>query len=166
MKNLIGLARECEADLISIGVQPGVVTLWTVNTRAKKRWGQCKRECAGYYTISISSRLLADEVDDQATKNTIMHELIHTVNGCHGHTGLWAEIAAKVNRRLPQYTIKRTTSSAEKGIDEAPCIRTAQYAIRCINCGHEYTREKMTKVIQHPESYRCSYCNGRLERVR
>lgn len=166
MKNLVKLAKECEADLISIGVQPGVVSLWTVNTRAKKRWGQCRRDGGGYFVISISSRLLADEVDVQATKNTIMHELIHTVNGCHGHTGLWAEIAAKVNRRLPQYTIKRTTSSAEKGIEEAARERTNRYAIQCICCGHEYTREKMTKVIQHPENYRCSHCGGRLERVR
>lgn len=165
MKDLIKLAKECEADLLSIGVQPGIVTHWSVNTRAKKRWGRCQ-QYGGYFEISISSRLLADEVDDQAAKNTIMHELLHTVRGCHGHTGLWKQLANKVNCRLPQYTIKRTTSSEEKSIEEVPRARTNRYAIRCVGCRHEYVREKMTKVIQHPESYRCSHCGGRLERVR
>lgn len=165
MKDLIKLAHECEADLRSIGVQPGVVTHWSVNTRAQKRWGQCKKVSIGHFAINVSAKLLADDVDDQATKNTIMHELIHTVSGCHGHTGSWKEIAEKVNRRLPQYMIKRTTSSAEKGIDETSNERTNRYAVRCVHCGHEYTREKMTKVIKYPESYRCSRCNGRLERV-
>ena len=117
MKDLEMLASECEADLSSINIQPGEVSQWLINTRAKNRWGQCKRCLPGIFDISISARLLQDSVSDQAAKNTIMHELLHTVKGCYGHKGKWKDLALTVNRLLPQYTIKRTTSAEEKGLD-------------------------------------------------
>ena len=166
MKDLLKLAKECENDLISIGIQPGTIIRWSVNTRAQKRWGQCKNEGHGYYSINISARLLADDVDDQAAKNTILHELLHSVKGCKGHTGLWKELATKVNYRLPQYTIKRTTSCDEKGIEPVVRVKTNRYAICCVDCSHEYIRERLTKIIQNPGRYRCGHCGGRLERVR
>ena len=83
MKDLEMLASECEADLSSINIQPGEVNQWLINTRAKNRWGQCKRCLPGIFDISISARLLQDSVSDQAAKNTIMHELLHTVKGCY-----------------------------------------------------------------------------------
>jgi len=166
MKDLRKLAAECEADLLSIGIQPGKVNQWVINTRAKCRWGQCKQIAPGEFVISIANRLLQDTVSDQAAKNTILHELLHTVKGCHGHKGQWKELAAKVNRRLPQYTIKRTTSYEEKGLEYKPKARTNRYAVKCIQCGNEFYREKESKLIQHPEKYRCGSCGGHLERFR
>ena len=96
MKDLKKLAAECEADLLSIGIQPGKINRWIVNTRAKYRWGQCKEYLPGLFDISIAERLLQDNVSDQATKNTILHELLHTVKGCHGHKGKWKELATKL----------------------------------------------------------------------
>ena len=115
MKDLKTLAAECEAELRSLNIQPGEINSWIVNTRAKNRWGQCKRYLPGLFNISISARLLQDSVSDQAAKNTIMHELLHTVKGCYGHKGKWKVLAMTVNRLLPQYTIKRTTSAEGKG---------------------------------------------------
>ena len=56
MKDLEMLASECEADLSSINIQPGEVNQWLINTRAKNRWGQCKRCLPGIFDISISAR--------------------------------------------------------------------------------------------------------------
>lgn len=166
MKDLEKLAAECIADLLSIGIQPGGVNRWIINTRAQSRWGQCKQYLPGLFDISISSRLLQDNVSDQAAKNTILHELLHTVKGCHGHKGQWKELAAKVNRLLPQYTIKRTTSSEEKGIKTKYKERTNRYAVKCTHCGREYYREKESKLIQYPDKYRCGVCNNPLKRIR
>ncbi len=166
MKDLKKLAAECEQDLLSIGIQPGKVNRWIVNTRAKRRWGQCKRIQPGLFDISIASRLLQEDVDDQAAKNTILHELLHTVKGCKGHKGQWKDLAAKVNRLLPQYTIKRTTSDEEKGLEAPPRVRTNRYAVKCNKCGKEYYREKESKLIQHPENYRCGVCGFPLMRVK
>ena len=79
MKDLLKLAAECMAQLNALGIDCGKVT-FTVNTRAKKRWGQCRVVGAGSYEISISERLLHDDVDDMAAKNTIMHELAHAAD--------------------------------------------------------------------------------------
>lgn len=88
MKDLLKLTAECMAQLNALGIDCGKVT-FTVNTRAKKRWGQCRVVGAGSYEISISERLLHDDVDDMAAKNTIMHELAHAADGCRsGHRGV------------------------------------------------------------------------------
>lgn len=166
MKDLEKLAAECEADLLSIGIQPGKVNRWIVNTRAKCRWGLCKQYLPGLYDISIAERILQDNVSDQAAKNTILHELLHTVKGCHGHKGKWKELAAKVNRLFPQYTIKRATSYEEKGLEYKPKERTNRYAVKCTHCGKEYYREKESKLIQYPDKYRCGVCNNPLKRIR
>ena len=170
MKDLMTLVAECESELRSLGYKPCENITWSVNTRAKKRWGQCKYTSATTCSISIAERLLQDHVDDQAVKNTIMHELIHTIsagNGKHasGHTGRWKEIAAVVNYRLPQYTIKRTTSSAEKGIEPIVREKRIEYTIRCTHCGKEYHRERMSKLVSQPERYRCGNCGHKLERI-
>ncbi len=166
MKDLRKLAAECEADLLSIGIQPGKVNRWIINTRAKRRWGQCKQVAPGEFNISITDRLLEDNVSDQAAKNTILHELLHTVKGCNGHKGQWKDLAAKVNRRLPQYTIKRTASYVEKGLEPERKERTNRYAVKCVHCGKEYYREKESKLIRYPDRYRCGICNNYLKRIR
>lgn len=166
MKDLEMLASECEADLSLINIQPGEVNQWLINTRAKNRWGQCKRCLPGIFDISISARLLQDSVSDQAVKNTIMHELLHTVKGCYGHKGKWKDLALTVNRLLPQYTIKRTTSAEEKGLESIRKKRTNRYAVKCEHCGKEFCREKISKLIQHPEKFRCGICGNSLIRVR
>ena len=117
MKNFEQLIKECLSDLESIGIKIGKVTKYSINTRAKSRWGQCKQVGNGMYEINISAQLLQDNISDQAAKDTILHEMLHTIDGCMGHKGKWKELAQKVNKELPQYTIKRVTSSAEKGIE-------------------------------------------------
>ena len=161
MKDLKRLAAECERDLRSIGIVPGKVVGWQINTRAKRRWGQCKKLPDGTFTISIAASLMEDSVCDQATKNTVMHELLHTVQGCHGHTGKWKMLADTINRRLPSYTIKRTTEYGEKGIAKPP----SKYVIQCTKCGKEYGRERMSPVVKNYTKYRCS-CGGTFRRVR
>jgi len=166
MKDLEKLANECLNDLFHIGIEPGYIAGWKINTRAKRRWGQCKCIASGIYEISIASSLLQDNLSDKAAKDTIMHELLHAVKGCNGHKGKWLELANKVNRLLPQYTIKRTTSHTEKGLECAPRERNIRYVLKCTCCQREVRREKMTKVIRFPEQYRCATCGGKLIRTK
>ena len=162
MKKLLKLAARCQAELRSIGIQPASSIRWTVNTRATKRWGSCKKESPDAYEISISSRLLQADVSVQAVKNTIMHELLHTVKGTKGHTGLWRKLATQVNQRLPGYSIQRTTSYEEKGIQPAE----SRYVLRCTHCGKEYHRQRMSQLVRTPQKYRCGLCGHTLQRIK
>lgn len=166
MKDLMKLVAECKDELDAIGIPYRTVRNWIVNTRAQCRWGLCRFVSEGVCDIQISARLLKDDVPDISTKDTIIHELLHTVKGGHTHKGKWKAYAEQVNQAYPQYTIKRTTSYEEKGVqktDRTPRHYDVKYEIRCTRCGGSIYRKKVSKVILRPEKFRCGKCNGKLE---
>ena len=149
MKDLNRLVEECKRDIDSLGIEIGNINSVTVNTRSKRRWGQCTRHPDGTYDITISDRLLADNVDDMAAKNTIAHELLHTIRGGSGHKGAWKSAAFHMNARYG-YNIKRTTSCEEKGVEYVPSAiksKPPKYIIKCGNCGKEYKYYKKCKMV-------------------
>jgi predicted SprT family Zn-dependent metalloprotease len=160
MKNLYALFETCKNELRAINVNFCENTSIEVNNRAKKRWGMCTKNAPGNYSIQISYRLMGDEVEDKSTKTTIIHELLHTIPGGNGHTGEWKRQADRVNRAYG-YNISRTTSAAEKGIEELPINRNYKYKIRCSKCGYTWLRTRATAVTAHPEHYHC-HCGGEL----
>lgn len=164
MKDLIKLANECMTELDAIGIQYGKINNWSVNTRAKSRWGYCK--CVpGGFEIQISNRLLADNVPDIHTKNTIMHELLHTVPGGLSHTGKWKILANKVNAKYG-YNIKRTTSEEEKGLESREVKeRPVKHQYRCKGCGQTIERTRESKFTKYYDKYTCGACHGRFEKI-
>ena len=165
MKDLFRLARHCKNDLLSVGIRCGNVRSWSVNSRAKARWGLCKKVGRNIYDIQIAEALLQDNVSDQAAKDTIAHELIHTVPGCFSHTGKWKQLADRVNQLLPQYQIRVKSSFEEKGLEDNRPIPEFRYLLKCQLCGKEIHRQKKTIVVEHPEHYRCT-CGGKLVRIK
>ena len=175
MKDLQKLVKECCDELDAIAVKYSNVQKWSVNTRAKKRWGQCARIAPDSFEISISAMLLADEVPDISAKQTIIHELLHTVDGCHDHQGKWKTYADYVNQRYPQYNIKRVSSYTEMGVtppenrtasSAGPAVSGGGYVLRCLGCGEVMVRLRKSRVITYYKRYRCSKCGGRLERLK
>lgn len=166
MKDLMKLVAECKAELDSISVPYQTVHRWKVNTRAKARWGYCKKLWEGAFEIQIAQCLLEDTVDDIAVKTTIIHELLHTVKGCHGHKGKWKEYAEYVNRKLPKYHIKRTTSHKEKGIEYKPRTVIYRYVFECQHCKRQVRRERSSKFVENYERYTCGNCGGRFTRIK
>lgn len=165
MKDLMNLVAICKADLDSLRIPYGKVSNWSVNTRAKCRLGQCRKITAGLFDINISEALLKDDVDDQITLNTIMHELLHTVPGCFTHKGKWKLYADYINKKLPRYTIKRVAKESEVDITIDRKQPVYKYILRCTKCAQEIKRQKETKVVTKYKKYRCGKCGGKLERI-
>ena len=171
MKDLNKLFDECKAELDSIGIQYGNVVSIEVNYRAKKQCGLCREVRIGRtwednrYSINISSFLLADDVPDEGTKNTIIHELLHTCKDCMNHGGNWKRLAEKVHRKLG-YNIKRTSSCEEKGL-EGVIIKPQEYkyVFRCQQCGQEVKRKKKSKFTEYYTNYSCGLCVGKFKKV-
>lgn len=161
MKNLNNLFRECQAELDSLHIPYSPYIVIKPNYRAKRRWGLCTKKPDGSYIIEISYRLLVDDVPDKSAKTTILHELLHTVPGGNCHTGAWKFYATKVNTVLG-YNISRTTSAAEKGVEEFAIINNYKYFITCDKCGYVWKRTRATAVTAHPEHYHC-HCGGNLK---
>lgn len=165
MKDLTKLVQETIADLNGIGIRCGHVRSWSVNTRAKARWGLCKKVAKNTFEIEIAEALLQDSVSDQAVKDTIAHELLHTVPGCLKHTGKWKNFATAVNARLAGYNIKRAESHEDKGMEAPPTETHYRYLLKCSGCGMEVPRQKKSAVVMHPERFRCARCGGILTRL-
>lgn len=165
MKDLMKLVGESQRDLASLNIRTSNVRNWSVNTRAKARWGYCVKVSKGLFDIQIAAALLQDDVDDQAVKDTIVHELLHTIPGCFKHTGKWKQYANTINRSLPQYKIKRGSSYEEKGLEDLRPKPQCRYILKCLRCGSEIGRQRMSAAVEHPEHYRCK-CGGRLTRIK
>lgn len=165
MKDLMKLVAICETELDSIGIKHGKVRNWSVNTRAKCRLGQCIKIAPALFDINISAMLLNDDIEDQITLNTIMHELLHTLPGCLTHEGKWRSYADYVNEKLPQYNITRVANVSETGIavDRKPPVY--RYVLRCSKCGQEIRRQKKSKVIMYYKNYRCGKCGSNLKKI-
>lgn len=158
MKNLILLTSECMKELDMLRIPYGNILELEVNTRAMKRWGQCKKISNGY-SINISARLLEDSISDQSTKETILHELLHTCENCFDHGIEWKRLAQKVNQAYG-YQIKRTTEADEKGIAEMPVLTQVKHRFHCAGCGAVIERVRESKFTKNYHQYRCSKCGA------
>ena len=122
-----------------------------------KSLGMCRKQTLGDYTlfnIYLNKKMLS--ATKQEIENTLLHELIHTIEGCFEHGYKFHKVAQFVNTKYG-YNIQVKTK----------CRAFAEqinykYEVVCTKCGskHKYTRK--TNVIKHPNLYHCT-CGGGLE---
>lgn len=118
MRNLNSVAYDCMEKLSAINIPYSHAVAFSVNKRAKKRWGQCRRESNGTYSININVNLLKEENDIEGLENTIIHELLHTCPNCMNHGPEWKKYAKMVYDSYG-YNIQRCANAYEKGINGA-----------------------------------------------
>ena len=152
MKEVINEATNINIP-VSNNIDPNVI----INTRAKGRFGQCKRH-NGQYSIEISQHLT--QAEEKHIKETLAHEVLHTCPNCMNHGLTWKAYAIKMNMYYG-YEISRTNSCDNMGIVN-PRIENARYIIVCKNCGKKLYRQRESKTIKNIERYYCK-CGGKLE---
>lgn len=138
------LVKESEKELIDIGLGHKLKKdiNYTINYRAKKRFGQC----CGKKDINISSWLL-EIGTDKDIKNTIIHEILHTFEDTIGHKAKWKYYANYVNNRT-DYNIERTGSIYETYYNAKIIFREKEvynYKITCKKCGGIIYRQRLSK---------------------
>lgn len=170
MKNLENLLKDVLSDFDALGIEYGKIIDIKVNTRAKSRWGQCQKKADGYH-INISSELLADDLADFGAKDTIAHEVCHTIKGCMNHGATWKQYAQLL--AVFGYNVKRTNSAADKGIDTAKHVaaKKYKYVITCGKCGCQSFYSKKTKAVDiimnnHHHTYTCGKCHSHNLKVK
>ena len=156
MKNLYEAYSKCRAICFSLDIPIADSIKVEVNTRAKKRWGLCTNNGNGTYTIQIAERLLQDDVSEEATFNTLIHEMLHTCPNCMNHGEHWHHWANEINYAYPQYNIKRTSSCEEKGIESTDSL--AKYIITCNKCNHHWYYMRNCGVVKRVKRCKCPYC--------
>lgn len=168
MKDFQGLFAECciEARHLGIPISNHIKTV-RVNNRLSRAMGRCKRinnYLGEWFEIEINPCMLAEEVDPMETKNTIVHELIHTCPGCMNHGDTFHYYAKIVNRKLGYHvdTYVKTSALVSAGVKvKTRQKETYKYALVCKACGHEYKRKRWSEALENPSRYRCN-CGGSL----
>ena len=162
MRDLEIVASECIRELAAIGISCGNVLVFSVNTRAKKRWGMCKQVPNGF-EIEIAAVLLQDAVPLVSLKNTIIHELLHTCPDCGNHGPAWKRLADRVNRAYG-YGIRRLSSAEEKGVAGVGGGQV-RYRFVCKDCGQVVERMRSSKFTRNYTRYRCGKCGGCFRKI-
>ncbi len=160
MKDFELLQTICINEVRDAGIKPGNIVSWVINSRAKKRWGMCTKKPDGTCIIQIAEQLIVDErVSEQACKETMIHEILHSCEGCKGHTGLWLEYANIMNKKYG-YNIKRTTSGTEKGVEDYTATKRLayKYCFICETCGQRIWKKKKCKFTKYYRNYTCGRC--------
>ncbi|NLD11470.1 hypothetical protein [Aminicella lysinilytica] len=157
------LMAEAISELNSIGIYPSkTIRSVSVNTRARRRLGACKQTGSKMdpsFAIEIS--YICRSLRDEDLKIIVIHELLHSCNGCMNHGATWKAYASKVERELG-YHISATVDYNDIGLGKETG-RNFKYRITCNNCGKTMLRMRKSKVVVHPEYYRCSACGGMLQ---
>jgi predicted metal-dependent hydrolase len=165
LNELFKLAKQ---QVLDAGIQYGDLRgNIVVNKRAQKFWGRCNTRTnpktkESYSYIEVAYNLLY--ASDEEIMNTIIHEILHSCEGCQNHGDIWKKYANIMNKKYG-YNVKRATSSEEKGLTELT-YQNAKYLLQCDKCGTIIYKSKMCRIVAHPEYFCCSKCKGHFKRIK
>lgn len=146
-----------QAKALNIPVSEQINPHVRINRRATGRFGACfANKRSGTFVIEISDVLLT--ASEQACRQTLAHEVLHTCYGCQNHKKRWHHYAEMMNTAYG-YCISRTDSPERLGVESKSVVR---YLVECTQCGAEIPRARRSRLIEHPENYRCAKCGGHL----
>lgn len=184
------LYKRCLDELKSIGIisdeKIALIRISLSNSRSKKMYGCCitsnpdvssryiekrgKRKYIkygkyGFYNIMINKWAMS--LNDDIIKNTIMHELVHTLPYANNHGTEFKKYSAYINEKLG-YNVSRLGNKKEDFIKsnleyDDKKEENYKYNIICVKCGTEYKRKRISKDFF--KKYRCSKCLGKLKMV-
>ena len=169
MKDLMEMFNYGMEVVEACGIETGIITDVSINTRAKKRFGQCRyNRVTDTYSINIARFILDDDIDDKAVMETIIHEILHTVSGCMNHGKKWKSLGKIIEREFG-YTITTTDNyskfsdrlAEERKVERN--IKKHNYVFRCKDCGQTIYRERMSNFVKYYKHYRCGKCGSDFE---
>ena len=116
VKDAIAKANEILAECVPTYVMKNITNIKFGN--ASSKWASVSHSFGGFeiYVSTIFEKIPDDSVAEERLIGTMIHELIHTQQGCWDHKAGFKRLAAWVNSRYPKYDVKRTNSMQEYGI--------------------------------------------------
>ena len=176
MRDLNKYVGICKQELDSIGIPYKNPEKWVASGRLTKAFGNCHIQYNNIYDkkrgiigciprITISKRVLDERVPEKFLKETIIHEMIHTCDGCGDHGYKFNRYASQINVMLG-YNIGVTASAEEtKVINNLYEPKKRIYSIECPVCKGRINYKIKCKAYKHPERYICRKCKATLRRV-
>lgn len=162
------LLIECKQEMNTLNIPYNYESNMILQGNFSRAMGQTRMKRRGTEkTFEISLANDMEYANNKGIKDTILHELIHTIEGCFNHGEKFHHYANMLNRKYG-YDIDRTGSmesicSKEK-FEELKEQRenTSKYKITCKGCGHVYLQSRRSKFIDRQGiGYICTVCNSR-----
>lgn len=165
MHDLNATLLECCRTLDALGIPYAKNHTVTVDSRLKRCWGSCRMRSDCSYCIKVSAVLLDDAVPADSLKDTLYHELLHTVPGAMNHGATWKALAQQVSRATG-LTVKRTAGAVEKGIvPDYANDPSVKFLCVCENCGAQIVRYRSCRFTRQYKRYRCASCGGTFKMI-
>lgn len=168
MRNLLQYVNECTEELDLIGIDYTLPKRWESSKRLTRKYGYCRislfRNKPTIEKIVISSRLLDERIPENILKDTIIHELIHTCDGCFNHGREFQNIARQINDAYGYSIGTYVNKNEHKIVSNVYKPKERKYKISCPTCGRIWGYKIKTKAYKHPEEYICSKCKSKLIR--
>ncbi len=157
MLNTAALFQEVRKDADAAGIPYDPDTRYYGLDRCTRSLGRCHRRqtADGHMRFTITISRYISTLRLQAIKDVMMHELIHTIPGCFNHSAQFKLFADMVNRRTNGTYAVKTSYKGSKFQQNTPY----KYIVECKNCKRKIYRTRKSKLILHPELYRCT-CGG------
>ena len=170
MRDYQKIARECLEEVKDCGIQPGNIAAFVTNGRLSHAWGRCVfRRSTNINTIELQPFLLEDATPLEVLKATLIHEILHTCEGCHNHGAIWESYTHRINARygykVTQYATQEEISACMEAGTFSPEARF-RYIIDCARCGQRICRSKMSAFVRDPGRYVCSCGSAQWVRIK
>lgn len=169
--NMLEFQREFEEakkKLINIGFQELENKQYKLSfdTKSTKILGNCRKFSDGSYEIILNKR--HSEIDPlESVRDTIIHELCHSIKGCMNHGKPWQIVTNYVNA-VYGYHITTKAEASKEYIQEVIDKREPyKYVVCCEKCNLQTKYKRMSKTLQNIANntgiYRCKHCKGSLK---
>lgn len=144
---------------------------FSFNSRKLNTYGTCKTIVPNKKYLITLNLLYVQYGTIEQIRNTIMHEILHSLPNGHGHKGKWKQYASIVNSKYLEYHISRTSYSKEYQLALKANI-VPNYTLICPNCNETWRYQRKTKLISNLLYYKgkyeltCPYCKTTKENWR
>ena len=160
--NIDNILNECKEIFLYFDLKfPNIIEIKL--TDSVSYWGEIYRykdkNKKYFYSLFISKAF--EYIDDDKInilkhlKNTIMHELIHTIKGCWNHKynfSLWRD---RILKHFPCIDILEDKSKYNGAFKK---LKSPKYIIRCLKCGQEFYIYRKLKYKLN--DYVCTKCGN------
>ena len=114
--------------------------------------------------IFLSKYML--DTNEQEIRQVLAHELCHACERGKGHDEYFYHYARMLELAYG-YNINRLASAESSKLfrEASGYAKKTNYQVKCDGCGQLISRNRMCKIIAHPENYACGRCGGKFHPV-
>ena len=149
------------ADILGFDKTKVSMIVGWLNRNNRKTLGRCTYQ-NGRYSISLNPNLLSFTEDgEKIIRETIAHELCHTLPGCMNHGRDFHRKADSIYR-LMGYHID-TKADVDSSAYFQKYLPQTDYMLICDKCGNQVPVARLSDPVKNPTNYNCAKCGGNID---